>query len=152
IVGGYDVMSEYAYAGFSSLRLIAPGPVRPFSAGREGMNISEGYAALILERDSDAARRGGRPLAVVRAVAGSSDCHHLTHPHPQGQGAACAVRSALDAAYLRADEIGLVSAHATGTPGNDEAEYASLDAVFGDRLDRVPVVAFKSHLGHTLGG
>jgi 3-oxoacyl-[acyl-carrier-protein] synthase II len=152
IVGGYDVMSEYAYAGFSSLRLIARGPVRPFSAGRDGMNIAEGYAALILERAADAARRGARPLVVVRAVAGSSDCHHLTHPHPQGEGAARAIRSALEAAHRNADAIGLVSAHATGTPGNDEAEYTSLDAVFGERLDRVPVVAFKSHLGHALGG
>src|SRR5262249_26171270 len=50
IAGGYDTISEYAYAGFDSLRLIAPGPARAFSSGRDGMNIAEGYAILILER------------------------------------------------------------------------------------------------------
>ncbi len=152
IAGGYDAVSEYAYAGFDSLRLIAPEPVRPFCTQRAGMNIAEGYAVLVLERAGDAARRGARPLAAVRAVAQSSDCHHLTQPHPQGEGALRAVRSALEVAATGVDRIGLIAAHGTGTPNNDAAEYAALSTAFSDRLVHVPVVAFKSHLGHTLGG
>src|SRR5260221_5897194 len=59
---------------------------------------------------------------------------------------------ALRRAGIEAKESGLVAAHATGTPDNDAAEYAALARVFGDELSRVPVVGFKSHLGHTLGG
>lgn len=152
IAGGYDPLSEYAYAGFDSLRLIAPAPVRPFSADRQGMNIAEGYAILILERLSDALRRGARPLAAVRAVAGSSDCHHLTQPHPRGDGARRAIGAALKRAGIGTPQIGLIAAHGTGTPSNDAAEHAGLSAAFGDRLAEVPIVAFKSHLGHMLGG
>jgi 3-oxoacyl-[acyl-carrier-protein] synthase II len=152
IAGGYDAISEYAYAGFDSLRLIAPGPARPFCRGREGMNIAEGYAIIILERAPDAARRGARALASVLAVASSSDCHHLTQPHPEGEGAQRAIHAALHEAGLEPSAIGMVAAHATSTPNNDAAEYNALNAVFGEGLARVPVVAFKSHLGHTLGG
>ena len=51
-----------------------------------------------------------------------------------------------------AAEVGLVAAHATGTPDNDASEFAALSAVFAGRLPALPVVGFKSHLGHTLGG
>jgi 3-oxoacyl-[acyl-carrier-protein] synthase II len=154
IAGGYDAISEYAYGGFDSLRLIAPGRVRPFCAGREGMNIAEGYAILVLERAADADARGAPALARVRGVGESSDCHHLTQPHPQGEGALRAIRAALEQVGEAGAEpaIGLVAAHATGTLNNDAAEYAALSSAFGERLADVPVVAFKSHLGHTLGG
>ncbi|MEO6436317.1 MAG: beta-ketoacyl synthase N-terminal-like domain-containing protein, partial [Tepidisphaeraceae bacterium] len=78
--------------------------------------------------------------------------HHLTQPHPTGDGAARAIIAALEAASLAPDEIDLIAAHATGTPDNDAGEHAAFARVFGDQLPRIPVVAFKSHLGHTLGG
>jgi 3-oxoacyl-[acyl-carrier-protein] synthase II len=152
IAGGYDAVSEYAYAGFDSLRLIAHGPVRPFGAGRTGMKTSEGFAALVLEPRGRALARGARSLGVIAGIGESADAHHLTMPHPAGAGAAAAVRAALAAARLEPTGISLISAHATATPGNDAAEHAALAAVFGDALPNTPVVAFKSHLGHTLGG
>jgi 3-oxoacyl-[acyl-carrier-protein] synthase II len=59
---------------------------------------------------------------------------------------------ALRSADLTPADIDLIAAHATGTPDNDAAEFAAMSRVFGERLSQVPVVAFKSHLGHTLGG
>jgi 3-oxoacyl-[acyl-carrier-protein] synthase II len=82
----------------------------------------------------------------------SADAHHLTQPHPQGVGAGRAMRAALESAGLTLADIDLVAAHATGTPDNDASEFAALSGLFGANLPRVPVVAFKSHLGHTLGG
>jgi 3-oxoacyl-(acyl-carrier-protein) synthase len=55
-------------------------------------------------------------------------------------------------ARLSPAQIGMIAAHATGTPDNDAAEYAAFKRVFGDALPDIPVVGFKSHLGHTLGG
>ena len=152
IAGGYDTISEYVYAGFNSLRLVAPGPLRPFTKDRQGMKLAEGYGIVVLERAEDAANRGVKPLATILGYGESADAHHLTQPHPQGEGAARAISAALTSAGLTPSQIDLIAAHATGTPDNDAGEYAALSRVFGDDLPRVPVVAFKSHLGHTLGG
>ncbi|MFO0493012.1 MAG: beta-ketoacyl synthase N-terminal-like domain-containing protein, partial [bacterium] len=151
VAGGYDVISEYAWAGFSSLRLVARGGLRPFAHGREGMKLGEGYAIVVLERAVDAVAR----RAVVRAyVAGwgeSADSHHLTQPLPTGEGAARAMRLALQRAGVPASQIGLAVAHATGTPDNDASEAAALTSVLGAARGAVPVVGLKSHVGHTLG-
>jgi 3-oxoacyl-[acyl-carrier-protein] synthase II len=152
LAGGYDPISEYVYAGFNSLRLVAECPLRPFTRGRQGMKLAEGYAILALERESSARSRNNKPMARVLSFGESADAHHLTQPHPQGDGAARAMTDALRAANLEATEVDLVAAHATGTPDNDAAEFAALSRVFGERLPQVPVVAYKSHLGHTLGG
>ena len=152
VAGGYDTISEYVYGGFNSLRLVADGPLRPFAKDRQGMKLAEGYGIVVLERASDAKRRGASVLAVILGCGESADAHHLTQPHPQGDGAARAIAAAFDSAAVSADDIDLIAAHATGTPDNDAGEYAAFSRAFGDRLGEVPVVAFKSHLGHTLGG
>lgn len=152
ICGGYDTISEYAYGGFNSLRLVAAGPLRPFAKDRQGMKLGEGYGILVLERAADAHRRGATPLAQLLGWGESADAHHLTQPHPQGDGAARAMSAALRSAQITPESIGLIAAHATGTPDNDAAEFAALSRVFGQHLTRIPVVGFKSHLGHTLGG
>ena len=152
VAGGYDPISEYVWAGFNSLRLVADGPLRPFAKNRQGMKLAEGYGIVVLERAADAAGRGVKPLARILGWGESADSHHLTQPHPQGDGAVRAINMALTQAGLKAADIDLVAAHATGTPDNDASEFAALSRIFGDRLPSVPVVAFKSHLGHTLGG
>jgi 3-oxoacyl-[acyl-carrier-protein] synthase II len=152
ICGGYDTISEYAYGGFNSLRLVAEGPLRPFSKERQGMKLGEGYGIVILERADAAAARGATPLAQILGWGESADAHHLTQPHPQGDGAARAMSMAISRAGITPAQIGLVAAHATGTPDNDAAEFAAMSRVFGQDLPNIPVVGFKSHLGHTLGG
>lgn len=152
IAGGYDTISEYVYGGFNSLRLVSPGALRPFTRGRQGMKLAEGYGIVVLERAEEAARRGTKGMATLLGYGESADAHHLTQPHPRGEGAARAMAAALAHAGLRPDEIDLIAAHATGTPDNDAGEYAAMSSVFGAELARIPVIAFKSHLGHTLGG
>lgn len=151
ICGGYDPVSEYAYAGFDSLRLIDEGLIRPFGRGRQGMKVAEGYAIVVIERETTARARGAEVLAEFAGVGESADAHHLTQPHPEGEGAARAMEAALSAAGVGKGEVDLIAAHATATPNNDAAEHAALARVFGEGLGRIPVVAFKSHLGHTLG-
>ncbi|MEC8319860.1 MAG: beta-ketoacyl synthase N-terminal-like domain-containing protein [Planctomycetota bacterium] len=140
----YDPISEFSYAGFDCLRLVAPGPLRPFSADREGMRVGEGYAAFVLERGDDAEARGAVPLGRLLGWGAASDAHHLTQPAPDGRGAARAIRDAL------VGTPDLVLAHATSTPANDAAEYASLSATLGSSMAGVPVTALKSRIGHTL--
>jgi 3-oxoacyl-[acyl-carrier-protein] synthase II len=107
---------------------------------------------VAIQREADAQAQSRKPLASLLGYGETSDSHHLTKPHPGGEGAARAARAALNAAQLPPQAIGLVSAHATSTPNNDAAEFAGLSLAFGDRTNDLPVVAFKSHVGHTLGG
>lgn len=152
VTGGYDPISEYAYAGFNCMRLVTDGVLQPFSKNRTGMKIGEGYGLLVLERAADAPRRGATPLAVVAGFGESCDAYHLSKPHPDGDGAARAITAALKMAGLPATKVDMIAAHATATPDNDAAEFQALSRVFGDDLRRIPVVAFKSHVAHTLGG
>lgn len=152
LAGGYDAISEYSWSGFNALRLIAPGPLRPFCRGREGMKVGEGYGIVVLERAASAARRGAPVKADLAGWGESADAHHLTQPHPEGDGALAAMRQALHRAQLPPASLGLIAAHATGTPDNDASEFQALSRLLGEALPRVPVVGFKSFLGHTLGG
>jgi 3-oxoacyl-[acyl-carrier-protein] synthase II len=152
VAGGYDAVSEYVWAGFNSLRLVADGPLRPFARDRAGMKLGEGYGIVVMERADDARKRRAPVRAVVAGWGESADAHHLTQPHPAGEGASAAMRAALERAGVDASELDLIAAHATGTPDNDAAEFAALRDVLGERIADVPVVCFKTHLGHTLGG
>ncbi|CAN5432925.1 hypothetical protein BH09PLA1_BH09PLA1_12570 [soil metagenome] len=152
VAGGYDTISEYVWAGFNSLRLVADGALRPFSRGRQGMRLGEGYGILVLERAGDARKRKANIGAIVAGWGESADAHHLTQPHPTGEGAHRAMRAAIDSANIVPRDLGMIAAHATGTPDNDAAEFAALNQLLGDGLPDTPVVCFKSHLGHTLGG
>ncbi|MEM8961696.1 MAG: beta-ketoacyl-[acyl-carrier-protein] synthase family protein [Acidobacteriota bacterium] len=149
LAGGSDAFSRITYAGFARLGAIAPERCQPFDRDRQGMIPSEGAAVLVLERASDAQRRGARVWAQVAGYGLSCDAHHMTAAHPDGEGAARAMRAALDMAELDADRIDYVSAHGTGTPTNDRLETRAVKSVFGDR--RVPVSSIKSMLGHTMG-
>jgi len=152
IAGGYDTLSEYALGGFGSLRLLAEGAISPFSITRSGMKLGEGYGLLVLERLRDSQERGATVCGIIAGFGESSDAHHLTQPEPAGDGAARAIRAALASADFRRERIELIAAHGTATPNSDAAEFHALQAVLRDDLPRIPLIAFKSHLGHTLGG
>lgn len=146
IAGGYDPISEFSYGGFAALQLVAQGELSPFAPEREGMKVGEGCALVLLCTRGTALANGLAPLAEIEGVGEASDAFHLTQPHPEGRGAAAAL---LHATQGRAPE--LVLAHGTGTPGNDCAEYAAYQRVFGERLPTIPVAALKSRWGHPLG-
>ncbi len=151
IAGGYDAISEYVWAGFNALRLVAPSEVRPFAANREGMMPSEGYGVVTLERSVDARARGATVLVTIEGWGESADAHHLTQPDPTGSGATKAIRDALSRAGLQPRDISMIAAHGTATTNNDASEYAGFHTVFGESLPSTPVVGFKSYLGHSLG-
>ncbi len=152
IAGGYDPIAEFVYGGFAALQLVATGPLSPFASDREGMKLGEGAALFVLRRaDALDADARAEVRGYIIGTAESSDAHHLTQPHPEGDGAARALRGARGAGSRARANPDLVVAHATGTPGNDGAEHGAYRAVFGDELPRVPVVALKSRFGHPLG-
>jgi 3-oxoacyl-[acyl-carrier-protein] synthase II len=151
LAGGADSLCRITYGGFNSLRSVDERPCRPFRAGRAGLSIGEGGAVLVLETAEHAAARGAAALATLAGAGASSDASHMTAPHPEGEGAARALREALRDAGVAAAEVGFVNAHGTGTPLNDVAEWKALQAVLGDESGRVPLTATKGAVGHLLG-
>ena len=123
---------------------------RPFSQGRPGLLLGEGAGAVVIESDVSARKRGVEPLGLVAALGLSCDAHHVTGPHPQGEGAARAMRDALSRANLAPEQVDYVNAHGTGTPLNDKMESLALRSVFGVER-RVPVSSIKALTGHMMG-
>lgn len=148
IAGGYDPIAEFSYGGFAALQLISPDMLSPFSKDRAGMKIGEGVALVILRRLQDVPLDSSQEIiGHIAATAETSDAHHLTQPHPTGNGLAAALAQVIDVDRLP----NLLIAHATGTPANDAAEYQAYRSVFGSKLKKIPVVALKSRFGHPLG-
>jgi 3-oxoacyl-[acyl-carrier-protein] synthase II len=125
---------------------------RPTSVDRDGFVMGEGAAVLILETEEHARARGAKIYAAVVGGGVTADSYHITANDPEGHGAARAVNLALDMAGASVDDVTHINAHATSTPVGDPNEYQALKAVFGDRVDDIPVSATKASTGHLLGG
>ncbi len=148
IAGGADELARFAYLGFASLKNCASGRCQPFDRDRQGLNLGEAGAALVLEREADARRRSAPILAQVAGYGSAADAHHPTAPHPDGRGLRQALTVALEMAGLGPSEIGFVNAHGTGTRENDRIEGRVLNDTLGEE---VPVFSTKGCTGHTLG-
>ena len=151
VAGGADGLCLLTYSGFNALRLVDPGPCVPFREARRGMNLGEGAGALVLESEEHAVRRGAAPLAELLGAGASCDAHHMTAPHPDGEGSYRALVAALADAGIEADDVTFVNAHGTGTEQNDVSESKALVALLGERFGSIPVVATKGAIGHLLG-
>ena len=143
IVGGIDTLCSMTLHGFKSLDALSSEPSRPFAADRRGLNIGEGGAFLLIERDVQQT-----PIALLEGVGESSDAYHISAPHPEGLGAKLSMERALAQAGQPASAVDHINAHGTGTKLNDVAEASAIEGLFGRS---VPVVSTKSYTGHMLG-
>jgi len=144
VVGGVDSMCQLTIQGFHSLDLTSELPCTPLDAQRQGISLGEGAGLLLLERQ----QREGGELRLL-GYGESSDAHHMTAPHPEGEGSKLAMQSALQAASLQVDDIDYINLHATGTRLNDESEMRAIASLF--HLNTTPCSATKGITGHTLG-
>lgn len=148
LAGGADSLTRLTVNGFCSLLVVSPDGCRPFDANRNGMNLGEGAAVLVLETLESARRRCANIYAYVAGWNGTSDAFHETMPLPDGQGIYNAMMSALEVAQLKPDQISYINAHGTGTIDNDLSEGRAILRLFGDN---VPLVSStKRFFGHTL--
>jgi len=151
VAGGSDAFSRITYTGFARLGAVAPERCQPFDRNRKGMIPGEGAGVLVLEPLRRALARGARVYAEVAGYGLSCDAHHMTAAHPEGDGAARAMRRALEESRTPPEAVSYVSAHGTGTPTNDRLETIAVKRLFGEHAYRVPVSSVKSMLGHTMG-
>lgn len=122
---------------------------RPFDAERDGFVLAEAAGVLVLESLEHATRRGAHIYAEVTGYGATADAYHITAPSEGGEGAARAMRQAIDRAGLQLCDIGYINAHGTSTPHNDRAETQAIKAVFGNQAP--PISSTKSMTGHLIG-
>lgn len=147
ICGGTDALTRFTINGFSALKNIDRELCKPFSAHRNGLNLGEGAAYLILEKESACEQRGHTPLAILSGYANYNESFHPTAPNPEGEGAYHAMALALKKAQLIPSQINYINAHGTATLTNDESESNAMKKLFPEVP---PFSSTKCYTGHTL--
>lgn len=157
-VGGSEsAMIEVIFAGFANMKALSSrnddpaGASRPFDKGRDGFVMGEGSAVMVLEELEHAKRRGARIYAEFAGYGQSCDAHHITAPHPEGNGGYRAMKNAIASARMLPEDIDLVNAHGTSTPLGDAGETKAIKKCFGDHAKKLMVHSTKSMIGHALG-
>lgn len=145
-VGGFAIMRALSTRNDEPERAS-----RPFDRDRDGFVIGEGAAILILEEMESAIARGATIHAEMIGYGANADAFHITHPAPEGRGAAACMKLALDDAGVAPTDVGYVNAHGTSTEHNDANETLAIKHVFGEHAARLPVSSTKSMTGHLLG-
>ncbi|MEO6287418.1 MAG: beta-ketoacyl-[acyl-carrier-protein] synthase family protein [Dyadobacter sp.] len=146
IVGGVDSLAKYTVNGFNALKILSENPCKPFDVDRDGLNLGEAGAYLVLESEEVAS--GKKVYAAVAGYGNSNDAHHPSAMSDDAVGAIRSMREAVEAAGISYDQIDYVNAHGTGTQNNDEVELYGLNKLFGQIP---PFSSTKSYTGHTLG-
>jgi len=159
VAGGAEAaINRLGIAGFAAAKALSTGyndrpteASRPYDEGRDGFVMGEGAGAVVLEEYEHAKKRGAKMYAEVIGYGLSGDAHHITAPHPEGNGGFRAMRNALRRAGVAPEEVDYINAHGTSTPLGDEIEIGAVRKLFGSAVDKVTVSSTKSAIGHLLG-
>jgi 3-oxoacyl-(acyl-carrier-protein) synthase len=146
IVGGAESLAKFTINGFNALNILSSLPCAPFDRDRSGLNLGEGAAFLVLEKEEDL--RGRKTYASLAGFGNKNDAYHPSSNSPEGRGPYLAMKEALTTSGLHPEDISHINAHGTGTENNDETESRAMMRLF----EHVPSFSStKSFTGHTLG-
>ncbi len=158
VTGGSEAaITEAGVGGFNALKALSENndnfstASRPFDQTRDGFVLGEGGGCLILESLDHALARGANIYAEVIGGGMSADAYHITAPHPEGLGALNVMRSALEDAEIKPEEIDYINVHGTSTPLGDVQEAKAIQHVFGEHAYNLNISSTKSMTGHLLG-
>ncbi|MCF2504616.1 beta-ketoacyl-[acyl-carrier-protein] synthase family protein [Dyadobacter sp. CY107] len=146
IVGGVDSLAKYTVNGFNSLKILSAEACKPFDENRDGLNLGEAAAYLVLEGEEVVGDK--KVYAEVAGYGNANDAHHPSAMSDEATGAIRSMQEAVASAGIGFDRIDYVNAHGTGTPNNDAVELFGMSQLF----DTIPPFnSTKSYTGHTLG-
>jgi len=148
LVGGSEPLAFFDVKGFSSLNIYDKELCKPFDERRNGLNLGEGAAFLVLENEHSMSFTGNQPLCILSGWHNATDAYHQTASSPDGKGAYLAMFHALEKAAIPPAEVNYVNAHGTGTGNNDLSESMALQKTFGANMP--PFSSTKGFTGHTL--
>ena len=155
--GSEAAINEVGMGGFNAMKAISTNnenyktASRPFDATRDGFVMGEGSGALILEELDHALARGAKIYCEIAGAGMSADAHHLTAPHPNGDGAARVMQEALEDGNIDPKKIDYINVHGTATPLGDISEVLAIKKIFGDHAYKLNISSTKSMHGHLLG-
>jgi 3-oxoacyl-[acyl-carrier-protein] synthase II len=159
LAGGSEAsIVEIGFAGFSAMRALSTRndeperASRPFDRDRDGFVMSEGAGVVVVEELEHAKARGAKIYCEITGYGLSADAFHMTAPPPDGEGAARAMKLALEHARLSPEQVDYINAHATSTDIGDICETRAIKQVFGEYAYKVAISSTKSMTGHLLGG
>ena len=158
VTGGSESAINYTgLGGFNALKALSERndspetASRPFDRDRDGFVLGEGGGALILEEYEHAKKRGAKIYAEIIGFGMSCDAHHITAPHPDGEGARIVMENAIKSAEIKSNEVDYINVHGTSTPLGDKSEIMAIENVFGDEAKELNISSTKSMTGHLLG-
>lgn len=158
VSGGCEApIVEASIGGFSAMKAMSArnddpqAASRPFDVERDGFVMGEGAGALILEEYEHAVKRGAKIYGEITGASMTADAYHMTSTHPEGLGAAQAMRLVLKEAGISMDKVDYLNMHATSTPIGDLSEIKAVASVTGSGKTAMQIGATKSMTGHLLG-
>lgn len=149
VVCALDLVTEFVFAGFASLKILSSQPARPFDKRRDGLSLGEGAAFFLLVNEEKAKDLDAEPQVRIAGWGVANDAEHIVTPEANGRGLHKAVLEALNRAATGEEMIGAISAHGTGTLHNDRMELAVIKKLLGGRCP--PVYSIKGAVGHAMG-
>ncbi len=155
--GAESCISNLPISGFSNMKALSkrydnPSEASsPFDISRDGFVMAEGAGILVLENYEKALARGATIYAELVGHGVSSDAHHITSPHPEGEGASRCMKAAIENAQISPSDIGYINAHGTSTPLGDLGETKAIHKTFGEHAQKLKISSTKSMTGHLLG-
>ncbi len=147
IAGGTDALSKFTLNGFNTLMIHDQQHCKPFDEQRNGLNLGEGAAFLVIERED--LIRDRKPLCMISGYGNATDAFHQTALSPEGEGAYLSMKDALERSGLTTSDIGYINAHGTGTVNNDLSEGKAIERLFSSGIPHMS--STKSFTGHLLG-
>jgi len=158
IAGGSEMTTTpLTIAGFSSAKALSSRnsspqtASRPWDKERDGFVLGEGAGVMVVESLENAKARGATIYAELTGFGMSGDAYHITSPPEKGEGAALAMKNAINDAKLNPQQIAYINAHGTSTIVGDMAETHAAKAVFADHASKIKMSSTKSMTGHLLG-
>ncbi len=146
VVCGVDLVSDFVTSGFRSFLALSDRQCKPFDATRNGINLGEAAATVILSNDKNLTENSDNIM--LGEGASSNDANHISGPSRTGEELSLAIKNVLRKSKIKPEEIGFISAHGTATIYNDEMEAKAFQL---SNITQSPVNSLKGYFGHTLG-
>jgi len=147
VAGGTESLTKFHLNGFNALKILDKNLCKPFDEKRNGINLGEGAAYLVLESEESVTKSGRKVICELIGWGNSCEAFHQTASSPDGIGAYLAMKKAIDMSGLDVNDIDYINAHGTGTDNNDISEGRAIEKVFGTKIP--PVSSTKPYTGHT---
>jgi nodulation protein E len=150
LAGASEALLTYgAMETWKAMHIMSDELCRPFSKNRKGLIIGEGAGVLVLEEMEAAKKRGAKIYAELAGFGMNADGKDMINPAVEG--AAGAMKTALEGIAGVDPSRVYINAHGTGTLLNDPTETKAIREVFGADADALIVSSTKSMHGHLLG-